>query len=312
MASKTYKKENNMVVNLYAGILPGIKEQIKDRFPVIYERCIKPIRLKMIDRKRRPMIQGAINKIISTRPFPLFDYVEIETVNRCNNTCTFCPVNRNVDTRPFKLMDEQLFISIIKQLQEIGYSGKIGLFSNNEPLLDNRIFEFARITKETLPHAHLFIMTNGLLLTIEKLELLMGHLDKLIIDNYEDNLNLTQPAQEIYNYCLKNKVYQGKIKIWLRKKDEILTNRAGQAKNRSKIKPLRSSCVYPFAQLIIRPDGKVSLCCNDALGQMTMGDLTKEKIIDVWNGETFRQTREKLLNGRKYVSLCSLCDSGGL
>jgi len=312
MPSKTYKNENNMVVNLYAGILPGIKEQIKNRFPVIFERYIKPVRLKMIDRKRRPMIQGAINKIISQKPFPFFNYVEIETINRCNNTCTFCPVNRDVDTRPFKLMDEQLFISIINQLREIGYSGKIGLFSNNEPLLDNRIFEFARITRETLPSVHLFILTNGLLLTIEKLELLMKHIDKLIIDNYDDNLNLTKPAQEIYNYCLKNKVYQGKIKIWLRKKDEILTNRAGQAKNRSKIKPLRSSCIYPFAQLIIRPDGKVSLCCNDALGQMTMGDLTKEKIIDVWNGETFRQTREKLLNGRQYVSLCSLCDSGGL
>lgn len=28
--------------------------------------------------------------------------------------------------------------------------------------------------------------------------------------------------------------------------------------------------------MVVRPDGKVSLCCNDALGTMTLGDLTKE------------------------------------
>ncbi|MCX5680659.1 MAG: SPASM domain-containing protein [Candidatus Omnitrophica bacterium] len=107
---------------------------------------------------------------------------------------------------------------------------------------------------------------------------------------------------------MKNNVYRDRIKIYLRKKTDILSNRAGQVKNRSRIKTLRSSCGYPFGQLVIRPDGKVSLCCNDALGQMTMGDLTKESIADIWNGAIFRQTRERLLEGRKNVKLCSVCD----
>lgn len=28
--------------------------------------------------------------------------IEIETINRCNNDCSFCPVNRNNDNRPQK------------------------------------------------------------------------------------------------------------------------------------------------------------------------------------------------------------------
>ena len=39
--------------------------------------------------------------------------IEIETVNRCNNTCSFCPVNRNNDTRPYQKMTDEFFYSLI-------------------------------------------------------------------------------------------------------------------------------------------------------------------------------------------------------
>jgi MoaA/NifB/PqqE/SkfB family radical SAM enzyme len=302
---------DEMIINIYKGIRPKIKAQFEKRFPLIYEKCIKQIAAMVADRKRAPEVRACIEKIAAIKPFPLFSLVEIETINRCNNTCTFCPVNRNADTRPFRLMDRRLFISIMEQLRELGYAGKVGLFSNNEPLLDDRISEFAEITRKYLPGAFISILTNGLLLTVEKLNTLMKYIDELAIDNYEDNLELVEPVREIRDYCIKNKVYRDKIKIWLRRKDEVLTNRAGQARNRSKIRrPLRSSCSYPFMQLVVRPDGKVSLCCNDALGQMTMGDLTAEKIIDVWHGERFRHVRECLLKGRRFVSLCGSCDNG--
>ena len=35
--------------------------------------------------------------------------IEIETFNRCNATCQFCPVNRDADPRPMKRMEESLF-----------------------------------------------------------------------------------------------------------------------------------------------------------------------------------------------------------
>lgn len=299
-----------MIVNIYGGTRSRIKSCIKEMFPVVYEKYIKQIALRAIDRKRVPLIRAYIDRIMSIKPFPIFDHVEIETINRCNNACSFCPVNRNYDSRPFKLMDNRLFQVIIGQLREFNYSGNIGLFSNNEPLLDDRIYEFVKIAKEALPRACLRILTNGLLLTVDKMKDLMKHIDYLAINNYGDDLRLIEPVRAVYEYCQKNRVYQDRIKIYIRKKNEILMNRAGQAKNRSKIKPLHSSCAYPFMQLVIRPDGKVSLCCNDALGGMTMGDLTKEKIIDIWNGRIFLQTRENLLNGRRYVSLCSLCDGG--
>lgn len=297
-----------MILNRYEGFFSKIRGKIKDRFPEIYDKIFKKIIIGIVVKKQGPIIQERINKLISTKPFPIFEQIEIETINRCNNTCSFCPVNRNIDTRPYKLMDEKLFIDIVRQLNNLNYSGIVGLFSNNEPFLDNRIFEFARIARELVPRASLRIMTNGLLMSVEKLNLIMKYLDILVIDNYQDDLGMTKQTKEIYDYCLNNNIYQDKLQIWLRKKSEILTTRAGQAKNREEIKPLACSCDYPFTQFVIRPDGKVSLCCNDALGIMTLGDLNQQTITEIWNGETFQEIRKKLLMGRKNIKLCSQCD----
>ena len=58
----------------------------------------------------------------------LFDHVEIETINRCNGGCEFCPVSVKNDTREYKEMSWELFEKIINQLAEINYSGKVALF----------------------------------------------------------------------------------------------------------------------------------------------------------------------------------------
>ena len=50
---------------------------------------------------------------------PLFDHVEIETINRCNGVCAFCPVNINNDSRVFSIMQEELFEKIIDELAEM-------------------------------------------------------------------------------------------------------------------------------------------------------------------------------------------------
>ena len=100
------------------------------------------------------------------------------------------------------------------------------------------------------------------------------------------------------------------MQIWLRKEDEILTTRGGDAPNRTeKIEMTTERCTLPFRQLIIRPDGKISLCCNDPLGKMTLGDLSKQSLEEVWYGEAFRDVREKLRKGRGSLEHCRFCDT---
>lgn len=106
-----------------------------------------------------------------------------------------------------------------------------------------------------------------------------------------------------------NKININKASIHIRNKTEILSSRGGSAPNKSKGVPIKSLCILPFSQMIIRPDGKVSLCCNDALGQYTLGDVSNNKIVDIWYGATSNEYRKKILKGRQQIEICNVCDT---
>lgn len=297
-----------MIINPYNNGIGKLKSYFEHKHPVALEKYILPTSVFLFDRVFKFISKKTAKKYLSEDTFPLFQTIEIETINRCNGGCTFCPVNRHNDPRPFKLMDESLFSSIIQQLQSMNYSGSIGLYSNNEPLLDKRLFNFLQIARTALPLAKLYLFTNGSLLTIENFQELTKYLDTLIIDNYNDDLALNERIEKIHDYHSQNPT-KAEVFIYLRKENEILTNRSGQANNRTKSKlKLKSACMYPFEQVVIRPDGKLSLCCNDATGKMTMGDLTKDTLLNIWNGEKYRDIRKKMIQNRSFNYLCKDCD----
>ena len=240
----------------------------------------------------------------------LFDHIEIETINRCNGNCSFCPVSRKKDPRVKAVMTTELFQKIVAQLAKINYSGRFTTFSNNEPLLDDRLIEFNRYAREKLPNARMHLFTNGTLLTIDKFIALINILDELIIDNYQQELKLIKPCQEIEAYCKEHPELCKKVTIVLRKPNEILTSRGGNAPNRKQIPDYsKDRCILPFRQMIVRPDGKVSLCCNDAIGKYTLGDLNQESLLDVWYGPKFQMVRKCLYEGRKNWGDCRHCDT---
>lgn len=243
----------------------------------------------------------------------LFKHVEIETINRCNGNCDFCPVSKKNDTRELKVMDRKLFENIVTQLAEINYSGRLALFSNNEPFLDEDIIEKHKYAREKLPNARMHLFTNGTLLTIKKFETVIQYLDELVIDNYQKELKLIKPCEEIKEYCETHPELKRKVTIVLRNPHEILSTRGGDAPNREKMVSYRNErCVLPFKQLIIRPDGKVSLCCNDPYGKNTLGDLTKDSILEVWNNNRFKTVRNCLYEGRGSWKHCEFCDAFSL
>lgn len=261
---------------------------------------------------------GAIRRFIAefaaAPAAPWFNHVEIETINRCNGECEFCPVNRRNETRPFAKMPEKLYAGIIAQLSEIGYSGSIALFSNNEPLLDDRLEGFAAAARSALPKAHLNLSTNGRLLDVDRLRRLLPLFDRIVINNYHVRPVLHDNIRKVHEFCMGRegeRLLEGKtVEICLRCQRDVLTTRAGTAPNcPTPTQPLRIPCHLPFSQLIVRADGKVSLCCNDALGRMTLGDLSAQSVEEVWRGEECGRVRERMLaSGRAGLSLCRECD----
>lgn len=266
--------------------------------------------LSLNNKKERNYVNGFAKVLSMRKEIPLFDHVEIETYNRCNGLCSFCPVSVRNEIRPEKRMTKALFEKIIKELSEINYAGKICLFSNNEPFLDSNIIEYHKFARQLLPNARFHLFTNGTLLTVEKFKKIIDYLDELIIDNYNQELHLNISVRNIYEYCKKHEELKHKVTIIMRKQDEILTSRGGDAPNRNDIVDVSNDgCVMPFYQLIIRPDGKVSLCCNDPLGRTTLGDVNEASICDIWYGDKHKNIAYMISKGRANFGQCKNCDT---
>jgi MoaA/NifB/PqqE/SkfB family radical SAM enzyme len=243
--------------------------------------------------------------------FPVPYVVDIETFNKCNSTCAFCPVNRFADPRETMRMSEELFTKIVEDLRAIGFNGILHLFSNNEPFLDKRIFHFAEVARNRLPHAIIEIYTNGTALNIEKTESILKHLTHLYINNYAKTPTLHRNIQDIVDHIDNHRPdLATKISVNLRGLDEFISTRAGNAPNRAKARfAYKSRCAYPFFEMVVRPDGKLSLCCNDALGQETLGDLSVQSVCEAWNDPRRKEVQALMLQGRHKLDICRGCDN---
>lgn len=87
----------------------------------------------------------------------------IETNTLCTRSCHYCP-------RPTKkkiTLETKTFHSIIDQMKEWGFRGRISPHSYNEPLTDNRILDLISYAHKKL-QSNIILFTNGDLLTAKK------------------------------------------------------------------------------------------------------------------------------------------------
>lgn len=86
--------------------------------------------------------------------------IAIETVGRCNATCSFCPHDQ-LDRR-FTAMSEALFEKILDDLTAIPSDVPTRIFPNivNEPFMDKSLFARLRRINEVLPRTALLLFTN--------------------------------------------------------------------------------------------------------------------------------------------------------
>ena len=235
--------------------------------------------------------------------------ISIETINRCNSTCEFCPANKNNESRLFAKMSEELFKKIILELEELGYEGYLNLYVNNEPFMDTRIEEWYAYAKKHLPKAKMLLYTNGTLITMERFKRIIPYIDKIIINNYSDKYELHNNIEEIYQFVKETPEYWDKdITIQIRYIKEILTNRAGTAPNKNAEKRNRKICIMPFTDFTIYPNGVVGLCCSDALEKTNYGNLNDSTLYEIWSGSKYDELRRTIGTDRSQYSFCKYCD----
>lgn len=239
-------------------------------------------------------------------------YVAVETINRCNGSCAFCPANHFVEQRPYAKMDEEMFEKILAEISSWdNWNGVFSLYVNNEPFVDNRMVDFLHKARKTLPKAKMLLFTNGTLLTIDIMKKISKDVDVMYINNYSEKYSLHENIKDIYRYVRKHEDEFRNIDILIQKRyvKEVLTNRAGESPNKHKaIKTIDDICMVPYTDLTIYPNGQVGLCCSDVLEKMNFGNIEQDTLLNIYNSKEMKSIRKKMANGRKNIPICSNCD----
>lgn len=245
-----------------------------------------------------------VYNIIRNRSPDLFKGVEIETITTCNRKCPNCP--NAYSKREDALMDNDLYKKIIDELVEIKFCGRISPHFYGEPLLDKRLPSLISYARRKLPFAHIRIFTNGDFLTKEMFDRL--------IENGVDDFCVTQ-----YSKSMPKTMKQLFSQLDTKDKKKVLYRVIGEIKlsSRGGLVPLKNfekleSCDFPSSTVIIDYKGRVIFCCDDYLSKYAFGNVSSEKLIDIWNKEEYRKIRRNLLKGIFDLDICKNCGLGFL
>lgn len=230
----------------------------------------------------------------------LFKTIVIETNPICNRSCAFCPMS--LDKTPKKMMSQELFNKILKELRDLNFNGKILMSNFGEPLLDERLADFAKRIKSTLG-SKIQIYTNGDFLTKERLdEIFLAGIDSITISQHDRELSPT--LQKLFSQVTLEEKKHLNFEV-INEDTEVLVNWGGSVKINS---PEPMYCLVCDPQkIIVRADGKVSFCCRDYYNEVRLGDINKSSLIDIWNGKAFRKIRSEIKRGVFILPICKRC-----
>ncbi len=232
--------------------------------------------------------------------------INIETITACNLRCSYCPnsiYDRGLMINKL-MMKAELFYKIIDELAELGWAGLLAPHSYGEPLLDDRIIEFIRYAKTKIHNLQIDLFTNGELLTVS----LYQELIRAGVDIFTVTQHLALPSKGVLE-ILEHRGKMGSDNVrFTFKKIDFISNRGGivKVKNENKI----FSCIRPIYSIGIDYSGNVLVCCDDYFNQIKVGNVSNDKLIDIWNSPLYREIRKNIKNGKFEFDICKKCALG--
>lgn len=230
-------------------------------------------------------------------------FIVIETSEKCNRYCDFCPNSIYKQSNGFMTID--LFHKIILELAEINYSSILCLHLYNEPLLDRRLLSLISFARKQLPNTTIMFSTNGDRLTLDLWkDLRRKGLDFAIIGQYDGVMNPNIKEIKTAIPDIEQPAFNVRVST-------DLTNTRGGLVNRNIIpeEPLSECCSRVFFQLIIRFSGLAVLCCEDYLNEIILGDAKTQNVVDIWTGRKANEVRDYLARkDRHFAKACTHCN----
>lgn len=260
--------------------------------------------------------------------------LQIESTARCNAKCFFCPVGTGLN-REVGDMSDELFEKILAEANNLGI-GMVLLFLNGEPFIFNRFFDWLQRLRDCEMKTHIF--TNGVALSEEKAKQLVSYSDIIelvcfsvpgyngashreimglnhskVLENIRQFLSINNGQINCYASMpdINGPIYQDAWKkywkaIGLRPQVNPNFNWGGRV---GKDKAGYTSYCGRLYHMTVLWDGRVSLCCMDGHGEVILGDLNTQTILEVYNSELAKHYRKLHKEGKqRELKLCDVCN----
>lgn len=240
----------------------------------------------------------------------IFEVLDLETCSDCNRRCVTCirnsHPNREALSPWFKAnyMPMKWVRKAMDQLVDMEYKGMVCISHYNEPLMDIRLPEIAKIC-----HAHFFTFcnSNGDFLNEDLAKSLDGHLDRLIVSLYMNEPIKSKRAEWIKSLFHKTEIIVNTVT------EHIVTHFSPRPELQQLIEQNQGNlCREPQLHCIINHQGKYLLCCDDVIGNFGLGKFPELSIEDYWYGDKHMAIYDalKLQGGRALFPYCMSCPRG--
>ena len=271
---------------------------------------------------------------MSKKPHP--QYIQIETNIACNADCPFCP-QKSLRRRPHRMADE-IWMKIIDETRGLGITYRPFLI--NEPLSDKRMGRIMRYIRED-DTAHIEINTNGELMT-EKMadEILDAGIDvvRFSIDGFSEEtflqsrvgIDFHKTVERATAFIKKARSNGGNTRVevrmiamdanrhehedykryWSDVGGEPIITSLYRWPWEPGVNRVNLPCLKVLREMFFYVNGKATLCCWDSHERAVIGDVTKQHVLDIWNGAVNEKYRALLSEGRRdEILLCSRCEA---
>ena len=250
---------------------------------------------------------------------PLPTEIEISESGTCNRSCSFCPRSAKdfIDVKEF--ISLKLHEKLCLELQELNYSGTVRYSGFVEPLLDKNIYNLINMVRKYLPNTNIELVTNGDVLNMKRLKQLFDKgLNKILISAYDSK----EDADKLESLCVNSNLAEDQYIVRHRYYSEdkdfgiTLSNRSGLMQNAEyKIdnlkEPLKKPCYIPSYTFFLDYQGDVLMCPHDWGKKIILGNLNKEKLIDIWFSKKSIGIRKMLHKSNRNFTPCNVCDVEG-
>ncbi len=284
---------------------------------------------------RARLVRRALAALGRDRAPGLPEIVQIESTNICNARCVFCP--RDEMHRKQGVMDDALFRKVADECAALGIR-HVRLHNFGEPFVDRDLAGKVAYAKQQ-GIAEVGVISNGSLIDERVARAVVeAGLDAInisvdasgrdvfertrvglkydrVIANIERLVRIRGELGRTHPKLILSFVRQGDgederafIERWSRVADKIhITDIHNWAGTLGRESAVRYPCYRQWLTFTVLWDGRVSLCCADFDGKVTLGNLRTSSIRDIWNSEAYRAVRrEHLETGGP--DICRACD----